>query len=181
MNKTRNVAVLLYEHVDGLDFCGAFDVFATASNWGKNFYTYTVSEKPGLINTISSFTVSPKYDFLNCPQPDILVIPGGLGSRTEMNNEALTSWIKNTSLNAEIVLSICTSALLLAKTDLLSRLKITTNRRAMDISAKVAPSDSEVIEDVRYIDNGKIMMAGHFIQHSIHASGDKSPSPGLER
>lgn len=159
VNRTRNVAVLLYEHVDGLDFCGAFDVFATASNWGEDFHTYTVSEKPGFINTISSFTVVPKYNFLDCPKPDILVIPGGIGARTEMNNSELTSWIRRTSENSEMVLSICTGALLLAKADLLSGLKVTTNQRAMDLLAQVAPKDCEIINNVRYVDNGKIVMS----------------------
>lgn len=149
----------MYEHVDGLDFCGAFDVFATASNWGKDFNTYTVSEKSGLINTISSFAVSPRYNFNDCPQPDILVIPGGIGSRTEMNNEILTSWINSTFKNTELVLSICTGALLLAKANLLSGLKVTTNRRAMDLLAQVVPKDCEIIDDIRYIDNGKIVVS----------------------
>lgn len=159
MIRKRNVAVLLYEHVDGLDFCGAFDVFATASDWGKDFYTYTVSEKSELINTISSFTVAPKYNFSDCPKPDILVVPGGIGARTEMNNSELTSWIRRTSENSEIVLSICTGALLLAKANLLSGLKVTTNQRAMDLLAQVAPKDCEIISNVRYVDNGKIVMS----------------------
>ena len=159
MIRKRNVAVLLYEHVDGLDFCGAFDVFATASDWGKDFYTYTVSEKSELVNTISSFTVAPKYNFSDCPKPDILVVPGGIGARTEMNNLELTSWIRRTSENSEIVLSICTGALLLAKANLLSGLKVTTNQRAMDLLVQVAPKDCEILRDVRYVDNGKIVMS----------------------
>lgn len=159
VTRKRNVAVLLYEHVDGLDFCGAFDIFATASDWGKDFYTYTVSEKSELINTISSFTIAPKYNFSDCPKPDILVVPGGIGARTEMNNSELTSWIRCTSENAEIVLSICTGALLLAKADLLSGLKVTTNQRAMDLLAQVAPKDCEIVRNVRYVDNGKIVMS----------------------
>ncbi|MEF3351868.1 DJ-1/PfpI family protein [Paenibacillus sp. GYB006] len=159
MTRKRNVAVLLYEHVDGLDFCGAFDVFATASDWGKDFYTYTVSEKSELVNTISSFTVAPKYNFSDCPKPDILVVPGGIGARTEMNNLELTSWIRRTSENSEIVLSICTGALLLAKANLLSGLKVTTNQRAMDLLVQVAPKDCEILRDVRYVDNGKIVMS----------------------
>lgn len=159
MIRKRNVAVLLYEHVDGLDFCGAFDVFATASDWGKDFYTYTVSEKSELVNTISSFTVAPKYNFSDCPKPDILVVPGGIGARTEMNNLELTSWIRRTSENSQIVLSICTGALLLAKANLLSGLKVTTNQRAMDLLVQVAPKDCEILRDVRYVDNGKIVMS----------------------
>ncbi|MNI76663.1 transcriptional activator FtrA [compost metagenome] len=56
-----------------------------------------------------------------------------------MHNQVLTSWTHNTSKNAEFVLSICTGALLLAKANLLSGLKITTNQRAMDLLAQVAP------------------------------------------
>lgn len=157
--KRRNVAVLVYQKVDGLDFSGPFDVFATASNWGKDFYVYTVSEKIEPIDTVSAFTILPKYDFSNCPIPDILIIPGGLGSRTEMNNEHITSWIRKMAGTAEQIISVCTGALLLAKANLLEGLKITTNRRATDLLREVAPQNSEIIENVRFVDNGKIVMS----------------------
>jgi transcriptional regulator GlxA family with amidase domain len=159
VERTRNVAVLVYEKVDGLDFVGPFDVFATASNWGKDFRVYTVSEKVQPLNTISGFTFYPKYSFDDCPPPDILIVPGGLGSRAEMNNESLTSWINNAANTAELVLSVCTGALLLAKANLLEGLSITTNRRALDLLRQVAPINSKILEDVRYIDNGKIIMS----------------------
>jgi transcriptional regulator GlxA family with amidase domain len=159
VERARSVAVLVYEKVDGLDFTGPFDVFATASIWGKDFHVYTVSEKAAPLNTISGFTIYPKYSFDDCPPPDILIVPGGIGSRTEMYNESLTSWINETASTAELVLSVCTGALLLAKANLLDGLSITTNRRAIDLLRQVAPSNSRIVEDVRYVDNGKIIMS----------------------
>lgn len=157
--KRRNVAVLVYEKVDGLDFTGAFDAFATASDWGKDFYVYLVGEQLDPVSTISGFTIVPKYDFTTCPTPDVLIVPGGIGSRTEMHNELLTNWIGQIAESAELVLSVCTGALLLAKAGLLDGLKITTNRRAIDLLREIAPPNAEIVENVRFVDNGKIVMS----------------------
>jgi ribosomal protein S18 acetylase RimI-like enzyme len=88
-----------------------------------------------------------------------MIIPGGLGSRTEMNNETITSWIRTRTDSAELVLSVCTGALLLAKANLLEGLKVTTNRTTMDLLREIVPSNTLVVEDVRYVDNGKILMS----------------------
>ncbi|CAH1195033.1 hypothetical protein PAECIP111891_00585 [Paenibacillus allorhizoplanae] len=159
MERARNVAVLIYEKVDLLDIAGPFDVFGVSSNWGKDFKVYTVGEKQNPVNTVSGLTIQPKYSFDNCPLPDILIVPGGLGSRTEMNNAAITSWINQTSASAEIVLSVCTGALLLAKANLLDGLRVTTNRNAFDLLRENAPPSAVIVEDVRYVDNGKIVMS----------------------
>lgn len=111
MERVRNVAVLMYEKVDLLDIAGPFDVFAVSSNWGKDFNVYTVGEKQRPVNTVSGLTIQPKYSLDDCPVPDILIVPGGVGSRTEMNNATTTSWISQTAASAEIVLSVCTGAL----------------------------------------------------------------------
>lgn len=159
MERARNVAMLIYEKVDLLDIAGAFDVFAVSSNWSKDFKVYTVGQKHDPVNTVSGLTILPKYNLDNCPLPDILIVPGGLGSRTEMNNATLTSWISQVAASAEIVLSVCTGALLLAKANLLDGLRVTTNRNAFDLLREIAPPDATIVEDVRYVDNGKIVMS----------------------
>jgi transcriptional regulator GlxA family with amidase domain len=160
MDRARNVAVVAYEKMDLLDLAGPFDVFAVASNWGRDFRVYTVAEKAGPVKTVSGITISPKYGFGDCPEPDILVVPGGLGARTEMHNEALTGWIRSAAEGAEIVLSVCTGALLLAKAGLLDGLRVTTNRRALDLLREAAPPDAVIVEEARYVDNGKIVLSG---------------------
>ncbi|MEM9510773.1 MAG: DJ-1/PfpI family protein, partial [Cyanobacteria bacterium P01_E01_bin.35] len=93
------------------------------------------------------------------PHPDILVVPGGLGTRTQMNNQKLITWIQQVSESAEIVMSICTGARLLAKADLLNGWEITTHHEAYDELRQLVPT-AIVNERKRFVDRGKIITTG---------------------
>src|SRR5438874_350980 len=86
------------------------------------FNFYTVAEKPGPLFTKNGLSVNPHHLLADCPTPNLLVVPGGLGTRKEMFNEALVGWIGRAAAKAEVVLSVCTGALLLAKAGLLDGL-----------------------------------------------------------
>jgi transcriptional regulator GlxA family with amidase domain len=104
-------------------------------------------------------SVNPSYTIQDCPQPDILLIPGGLGTRKEMHNSTLIDWIRSSSQKAELILSVCTGALLLAKADLLEGLAATTHHGAIKLLKEVAPH-TMIREDKRIIDNGRIIVSG---------------------
>ncbi|MDG0794374.1 GNAT family N-acetyltransferase [Cohnella ginsengisoli] len=127
---------------------------------GKDLHVYTVGESGASVTTVSGVVVEPRYSLSDCPAPDLLVVPGGLGSRKEMHNERLVNWIGASARSAEIVLSVCTGALLLAKAGLLEGMRITTNRRAFDLLEAAAPASATIVRDVRYVDNGKFVMSG---------------------
>ena len=116
MPTTRNVAILVFEDVEVLDFCGPFEVFTVANRFTDPpaFHVFTVAEKPGPVLTRGGLSVNPHHRLADCPRPDLLLVPGGQGTRREMHNTALTDWIKARSQEAELVLSVCTGALLLA-------------------------------------------------------------------
>lgn len=155
----RNVAILLFQNVEVLDFAGPFEAFSVGSDFGKDFNVYTVAEHHNPVIALGKLSINPNYTIHNCPPPDILVIPGGFGSRVEMNNPTIISWIIDTSKQAELVLSICTGALILAKANLLDGLTITTNRLAINDLKEIAPRSATVLEDVRFVDNGKILLS----------------------
>ncbi|MFS0722407.1 GNAT family N-acetyltransferase [Paenibacillus sp. 1P07SE] len=158
MATAKKVAVLVYDQVDALDVTGPFDAFVVASNRGQDFHVFTVAlESKAQIRTISGLTIMPEFDALDCPPPDILVVPGGWGARKEIHNEKLIHWISETSQQAAFTLSICTGALLLAKSGLLEGKRATTNRRAMDLLAELAPPSATLMENVCYVDNGSII------------------------
>lgn len=159
VRQARNVAVFIFEQVEPLDFAGPFEVFISGSNRGQDFNVYTVAETEGPIQALGGLSINPAYTIHNCPDPDILVIPGGWGSRKEMNNETITSWIREVSNDVEMILSVCTGALILAKANVLDGLKVTTNRLAIKELEKIIPASTEIIEDVRYVDNGKIVLS----------------------
>lgn len=157
--QARNVAILIYDNVEVLDFTGPFEVFIVGSNRGKDFHVFTVAEHEQPVIALGGLSVNPKYSIRTCPQPDILIVPGGWGARKEMNNVVITNWVREVSNHAELVLSVCTGALILAKAQLLDGLKLTTNRRAIQELREIAGDSAEIMEEARYTDNGKIIMS----------------------
>src|SRR5260370_40494329 len=110
MPTTRNLAILIFEDVEVLDFCGPFEVFSVANRFTDPpaFQVFTVAEKPGPVLTRGGLSVNPHHRLADCPRPDLLLVPGGQGTRREMNNAVLIDWIKARSSEAELVLSVCT-------------------------------------------------------------------------
>lgn len=150
----KNVAIVVHEGVELLDFAGPFEVFQ-ASGSPPAFNVYTVAPGSDSINSLG-LTVAPKYPMSACPKPDIIVVPGGATGRLTQNAEAM-AWLKESAGSCEIVMSVCTGAFALQKVGLLDGLKeVTTHWGSVDALAKQMP-DCRVRNDVRFVDNGKII------------------------
>jgi len=154
----KNVAILLFDEVEVLDFAGPFEIFGVAGrrNGDTPFNVYTVAEKAGTVSARNALIVQPNYTIDNCPPPDIIVIPGGYGSRTAMKNPTILDWVRRQHEQTELTLSVCTGALVLATAGLLDGLDSTTHYLSYDLLAELAPQ-THVIRDVRYVDNGKVI------------------------
>jgi transcriptional regulator GlxA family with amidase domain len=96
MTATRTLAILLFDDVEVQDLCGPFEVFTVANHFTDPpaFNVFTVAEKPGPVLTRGSLSVNPHHRLADCLRPDLLLVPGGQGTRQEMNNAVLTDWIK---------------------------------------------------------------------------------------
>jgi transcriptional regulator GlxA family with amidase domain len=160
MNHSRNVAILIFDEVEVLDFCGPFEVFSVVGRGDdlSPFTVYTVAEKSGPIMARNHLSINPRYTLVDCPQPHILIVPGGYGTRREMYNTTLIDWIKGRSQEVELLLSVCTGALLLAKAGLLDGLVATTHNSAIELLKEVAPNTT-VQEGKRIVDNGRIIVS----------------------
>lgn len=152
----RNLAILIFEGVQIIDYTGPYETFGhTYSNDGPAFNIYTVSEKTGAITTAMGMSVNPKYNFENAPEPDVLVVPGG-SVKGQLENQNVIRWIQNKSSKAEIVMSVCNGAFILAKAGLLDGLEATTTAGLIPSFRQAAPK-TKVVDDQRFIDNGKII------------------------
>ena len=102
--------------------------------------------------------VGADYGLTDHPNADILLVPGGQVFGTQ-DDPAVQKWLRARAEQAEVVLSVCNGAFILAKSGLLKGLKATTTRPLVDGLANAAP-DITVVRDVRYVDNGKIVTSG---------------------
>lgn len=156
----RKVAILIFDDVEVLDFCGPFEVFSLAGRSlpEKPFAVFTVAETMRPVLARNGLSVNPNYTIAACPSPDILIVPGGYGTRRELHNQALIEWIREKADNAELIMSVCTGALLLAKAGLLTGLAATTHFGALDLLREVAPQTT-IQPDKRFIDNGRVLVS----------------------
>jgi len=158
--KKRNTAILIFDDVEVLDFAGPFEAFSVTNELSDYslLNVYTVAREKAPVTARNGLSVNPDYSINEVPQPDILIVPGGSGTRPILQQQDILTWIKQASQSAEKVLSVCTGALLLAKVGLLDGLKSTTHHSAFELLAEIA-SNSEIIRDVRFVDNGKVITA----------------------
>jgi transcriptional regulator GlxA family with amidase domain len=148
--KARKVAIVVYDHMEILDFAGPGEVFQST---GDPFEVYTVGEKPSPIVSQSFVRIVPDFTIDTAPRPDILVIPGG-GTSAVQKSARMMEWIGRSARGAEVTLTVCTGAFILARTGLLDGLQATTWHGAIDALRRSAPRVS-VRENVRFVDNGK--------------------------
>jgi putative intracellular protease/amidase len=144
----RNVAILVFDGVQIIDYAGPYEVFGQ-----QHWNVYTVASKPGPITTAMGMSVNPAYTFANAPKPNILLVPGG---DVKLEDRAILDWIVQTSKQTDYVLSICNGAFYLAKAGLLDGLSATTFHGMINDLRTTAPK-TKVVTDQRYVDNGKII------------------------
>ena len=172
MEQKRNVAILIFDEVEVLDFCGPFEVFGVTGyqEGTEPFNVYTVAEETGPVIARNGLSINPAYTIADCPRPDILIIPGGLGTRKEMDNPVLREWIEDRAKEVELTLSVCTGALMLAKAGLLEGLSATTHHNGMELLRELTP-DAALEEEERFVDNGRIVLSAGIsagIDASLH-------------
>jgi len=154
------VAILLFDDVEVLDFAGPFEVFAVArSDHGDPaFEVITVALRSGPIIARHGLTILPACTPDMLHGIDILVVPGGLGTRRELHNPAMVEFIRATSGSAVLTLSVCTGALLLGAAGLLEDRSATTHWAAMN-DLRALDCGAEIHPDARLIDNGALITA----------------------
>ena len=161
MNR-KQVGILTFEHVEVLDFCGPFEVFSvTRLNEDKRreelspFNVFLVAETKKPVAATGGMKVLPDYDLDDCPQLDVLVVPGGWGTRKEMNNERLLRWIADRSRQVETLTSVCTGSLLLGKAGLLDGKRATTHWRSLDWMQELFPKTT-VERQLHFVEEGTL-------------------------
>jgi len=149
----KKVAVLVFSGCEIIDFAGPYEMFGAAD---CDVYTVAATRDP--VTTAMGLTVLPKFTFGDAPRPDVLVIPGGsIGSAVQ--DAATLRYIQDVTAHVTHTMSVCNGAFILANTGLLDGRSATTTYHNLTKLAKQYPK-IKVVEDQRYVDNGKIITTG---------------------
>lgn len=168
MNKLT-VGIFVFDNVEVLDFAGPFEVFSRTrltpgldsrrSDDTAPFTVFTVAERPDTITATGGLRVVPQYAFAGAPVIDLLLIPGGWGTRPLLEHAPVLEWIRECAARAQLVTSVCTGALLLARVGLLHQRRATTHWGALDHLARIDATIA-VQPNARVVDDGPITSAG---------------------
>lgn len=165
----RRVAILIFDDVEVLDFAGPFEVFSRTrltpgaasrrSEESAPFEVFTVARSPAPVTAVGGLRVIPAHGFADAPPIDLLVVPGGFGTRALLGDAEVLGWIRRVAGRAERVTAVCTGALLLAEAGLLEGRRATTHWAALD---ELAALERGVIlvRDGRVVDDGVITSGG---------------------
>lgn len=150
------VGILIFDDVEILDVAGPFEVFAVTRlndqqrlQQSSPFKVYLISETNKQITAIGGLRLTPDVTITECPELDLLIIPGGWGTRKESKNKILVNWISNQFTNDRLIASVCTGSSLLGKAGLLDGRDATTHWRAFDFLQESAPK-ARILKNVRF-------------------------------
>jgi len=164
-----NAGIFIFDGVEVLDFAGPFEVFSRTrlrpgiesrrSEDSAPFEVFTIAATREPVHATGGLRVVPHHDFASAPRVDLLVIPGGFGTRPLLEDKATLDWIRRTAASARTVTSVCTGSLLLARAGLLAGRRATTHWGALDLLAGIDPTVT-VDREARVVTDGIVSSAG---------------------
>lgn len=146
----RTLGIVLYSRFELLDVFGPAEMFG---NLGDKVKIVMVAAKAGPVKSAQGPQVVADYGFDDCPQLDLLMVPGGFGTLAELKNETLLDWLRKRSEKAEIVMSVCSGSALLAKAGLLDGRRATSNKQYFQMAVAQGPK-VEWVKEARWVDDG---------------------------
>lgn len=156
-----SVGILIFPEVDLLDATGPAEVFGSVApaTTTAGFRVSLIAQTPASIRTTVGVQLLPDRTVDDVAQLDLLVVPGGNGSRVLVDDARQLQSVRMIVQRTSQVLSVCTGARILAALGLLDGCDVTTHRTALAEIAERAPT-AVVHPDHRYTDNGAVLTAG---------------------
>ena len=153
------IGILLFDDVEELDFVGPWEVFKMARESKPDlFELLLIAEKDAPVRCRGGMRVLPNTTTAACKSLDVLLVPGGQGTRTEVKNEHLLAWIAEVSSKAQWVTSVCTGAMLLTAAGPARGKRVTTHWGFVK-SLRERNEAAEVLDSFRYVRDGNVVTA----------------------
>jgi transcriptional regulator GlxA family with amidase domain len=163
------VGILVFDGVAVLDVAGPFEVLSRArlepgvesrrSEEQALFDVFTVARTLEPVTATGGLVLVPRHSFADAPRIDLLLVPGGFGTRPLLQDAETVEWVRATAARARLTASVCTGALLLARAGLLDGRRATTHRGSFGLLATLG-RDVTIDRDARFVDDGVLTSAG---------------------
>jgi transcriptional regulator GlxA family with amidase domain len=168
-NRKWGVGILVFDGVEVLDFAGPFEVFSRTrlvpgvdsrrSEESAPFRVFTVARNLDPVTAIGGLKLIPHFGFLDVPSVELLVVPGGFGTRALLHDQEMLDWIRAAASAARQVTSVCTGSLLLAQAGLLEGRRATSHWAALVLLESLGRG-VRVEREARVVDDGVVSSAG---------------------
>ncbi len=159
----KRVGIVIFPDIEVLDFCGPFEVLAATRldearrrDEPSPFEVMLVAETSEAVVARGGLRVLPDHTLTSCPRLDLLIVPGGWGTRELVQNERVVTWIHERATDAELVASVCTGSFLLGEAGLLDGRRATTHWQSLDRMHETYPA-IEVVRDQHVVEDGSIV------------------------
>ena len=160
MTAVKQIGIALFPDVEELDAIGPWEVLsAWTLQYPDDGYGVTcLSRSGGLVQCAKGLVVQAHHSFEDAPPLDVLIYPGGQGTRAQLQDEAQLDWIRRQRQEVRLMTSVCTGSLVYAAAGLLTHRPATTHWASLDTLAEIDPT-IDVRRDERYVDDGDIITA----------------------
>ena len=152
------IGLLIFDGAEELDFVGPWEVFTMARVLRDDIRVVTIAERAEPVRCAKGMRVIPDHTIADAPPLDVVMVPGGQGTRREVNNPALIGWLRQIGPSLRWVTSVCTGALLLCEAGFARGKRVTTHWAFVEELRKRYP-DVEVLDQVRYVRDGSLCSA----------------------
>jgi transcriptional regulator GlxA family with amidase domain len=149
----RTIGVLLFPGFEMLDACGPMEIWG---NLEKQVTLITVAKSVGPITTAQGVAIVAQKSFADCPKLDLLLVPGGFGAMRAVKDAETLAWLRERSAQAEITMSVCNGASILAGAGLLDGRPATTNKAYWKLATKPGPK-VKWVPQARWVDDGNVV------------------------
>jgi len=155
---STSIGVVVFDDAEELDWVGPWEVFKMARIGHEELRVVLIAQSVEPVRCAGGLRVLPDCSFADAPALDVLLVPGGQGTRKEVKNPVMLEWLAAASEGCEWVTSVCTGAALLGAAGLAKGKRITTHWGYIETLRADAP-DATVLERVRYVRDGNLVTA----------------------
>lgn len=152
-SRPRRLGAVLFPGFELLDMFGPLEMFGHMTGIVD---LATVAQNKGPVASAQGPSALADYGFADCPPLDLMLVPGGIGTRAEIDNAAMLDWLRRRGGEAELVMTVCTGSALLARTGLLDGHRATSNKMVFQWVTEQGPR-VQWVPEARWVEDGKFV------------------------